>query len=100
MADPILFLNSGRRALFMGSNKIHRAKSGKGKTCQTGRRLSMVKCKSSYIGVRDDMLSKEGWVDKTVVKLSMEFLNKDDKEINVAIRRATSTGRPLGVKDL
>jgi hypothetical protein len=30
--------------------KIYRAKSGKSKTCQTGRRLSMVKCKSLYIG--------------------------------------------------
>jgi len=52
------------------------------------------------LGIRDDILLTESWFDKTEVKLSMEFLNKDDKEINVAIRRATSTGRPLGVKDL
>jgi len=30
------------------------------------------------------------------VKLYRKFLSKDDKEINVAIRRVTSTGRPLG----
>jgi hypothetical protein len=48
------------------------------------------------LGIRDDILSTESWFDKKEVKLSREFLNKDDKEINVAIRRATSTGRPLG----
>jgi len=44
----------------------------------------------------DDILSTESWFDKKEVKLSREFLNKDDKEINVAIRRAILTGRPLG----
>jgi len=56
--------------------------------------------KAHILDIRDDMLSKESWFDEKEVKLSMEFLNKDDKEINAAIRRATSTGRPLGVKDL
>jgi hypothetical protein len=42
------------------------------------------------------MLSKESWFDEKEIKSYRKFLNKDDKEINVAIRHATSTGRPLG----
>jgi len=48
------------------------------------------------LSIRDDILSKESWFDKKEVKLYREFLNKDDKEINATMRRATSTGRPLG----
>jgi len=64
MAEPILFLNSGRRALFMGSDKIHRAKSGKGKTCQKSRRHQWSSARAHILGIKDDILSKESWLVK------------------------------------
>lgn len=52
--------------------------------------------RAHIIGIRDDILSKEGWFDDKEIKLYNEFLHKDAKETNASIRRATSTGRPLG----
>lgn len=47
-------------------------------------------------GIKDDILSKESWFNEKEIKSYREFLSKDAKEINATIRRATSTGRPLG----
>jgi putative transposase len=52
--------------------------------------------RAHILGIRDDILSKESWFDEEEIKTYREFLSEDDKEINAAIRRATSTGRPLG----
>ena len=46
--------------------------------------------------IKDDVLSKESWFNEKEIESYREFLTKDDKEINTAIRRATSTGRPFG----
>jgi putative transposase len=47
-------------------------------------------------GIKDEVLSDEGWFNEKKIKSYREFLGKDAKEINAAIRRVTSTGRPLG----
>lgn len=52
--------------------------------------------KVHILGARDDILSKESWFDEKEIKSYREFLSKDANEINASIRRATSTGRPLG----
>jgi hypothetical protein len=39
---------------------------------------------------------QKSWFDEEGIKTYREFLSEDDNEINAAIRRATSTGRPLG----
>ncbi|MGQ9619131.1 MAG: hypothetical protein ACUVUG_09255 [Candidatus Aminicenantia bacterium] len=52
--------------------------------------------RAHILGIRDDLLSKESWFDEKGIKSYKEFLGKDAKEINVSIRRPTSTGRPLG----
>jgi putative transposase len=48
------------------------------------------------LGIKDDLLSDESRFNEKEIKSYSEFLRGDDKEINGAIRRATSTGRPLG----
>ncbi len=47
-------------------------------------------------GIKDDLLSDESRFNEKKIKSYREFLREDVKEINTAIRRATSTGRPLG----
>ncbi len=47
-------------------------------------------------GIKDDLLSDESRFNEKEIKSYREFLREDVKEINTAIRRATSTGRPLG----
>jgi len=48
------------------------------------------------LDIKDDILSKEIWFNDREIKSYKEFLSKGAKEINATIRRATSTGRPLG----
>ena len=48
------------------------------------------------LDIKDDILSKEIWFNDREIKSYREFLSKGAKEINATIRRATSTGRPLG----
>jgi putative transposase len=52
--------------------------------------------RAHILGIKDDVLSKESWFNEKEIKSYREFLSKDAKEINAAIRHATSTGRPLG----
>jgi putative transposase len=68
-------------------------------------RANMVKRAEDYewssarahiLGIKDDLLSDENRFNEREIKSYREFLCEDDKEINGAIRRATSTGRPLG----
>jgi hypothetical protein len=48
------------------------------------------------LGIKNDILSDESWFSEKEIKSYREFIRKDTKAINAAIRRATSTGRPLG----
>ena len=47
-------------------------------------------------GIKDDLLSDESRFNEKEIKSYREFLRENAKEINVTIRCATSTGRPLG----
>ena len=52
--------------------------------------------RAHILGIQDELLSDESRFSKREVKSYREFFSGEDKEINGAIRRATSTGRPLG----
>jgi putative transposase len=52
--------------------------------------------RAHVLGIKDDVLSEEGWFDEKRLKSYREFLRKEDEGINATIRQATSTGRPLG----
>jgi len=52
--------------------------------------------RAHVLGIKDDVLSEESWLDEKELKSYQEFLRKEDEELNASIRRATSTGRPLG----
>jgi len=52
--------------------------------------------RAHIIGIKDEVLSKESWFDDKEIKSYKEFLRRDSEEVNELIRRATSTGRPLG----
>ena len=52
--------------------------------------------RAHVLDIKDNLLSNESWFNEKEIKSYKEFLSKDAKEINAAIRRATSTGRPLG----
>ena len=47
-------------------------------------------------GIKDEVLSSESWFNEKEIKSYREFIREEASEINAAIRRATSTGRPLG----
>jgi len=52
--------------------------------------------RAHVLGVRDEVISDESRFSEKEIKAYKEFIGRDAKEINDAIRRATSTGRPLG----
>jgi putative transposase len=52
--------------------------------------------KAHVLGIKDSILSDESWFNEKEIKTYREFIRKDAEEINAVIRRATSTGRPLG----
>jgi len=52
--------------------------------------------RAHVLGMEDDVLSEESRFKEKEIKSYREFLRKGGDEIDVAIRRATSTGRPLG----
>ena len=53
---------------------------------------------SNQLGIKDDVLSDNNWLDEKGLKSYREFLRQEEKEIDASIRRATSTGRPLGTE--
>ncbi len=52
--------------------------------------------KAHILGAEDDILSTEGYFDEKDIESYRTFLREQDNEINTLIRKATSTGRPLG----
>jgi putative transposase len=52
--------------------------------------------KAHVLGIKNDILSDESWFSEKEIKSYREFIRTDTDEINAVIRRATSTGRPLG----
>ena len=52
--------------------------------------------RAHILGIKDEVLSKESWFSEKEIKLYREFLRKEAEGVNALIRRATSTGRPLG----
>jgi len=47
-------------------------------------------------GIKDDILSVGGWLEERELNAYREFLKVEGREIEASIRKATSTGRPLG----
>lgn len=47
-------------------------------------------------GMKDDILSAEGWLEEWELNAYREFLRDEDRGIEASIRKATATGRPLG----
>ncbi len=52
--------------------------------------------RAHVLGIKDDVLSESSWLGEKEVKSYCNFLKQEDEEMNASIRRATSTGRPLG----
>jgi putative transposase len=52
--------------------------------------------RAHVLGVEDDVLSRETGIKEKEIRSYREFIREEEAEINAAIRRATSTGRPLG----
>ncbi len=52
--------------------------------------------RAHVLGIKDDVLSGDNWLDEEELRSYREFLRQEDEEINASIRRATSTGRPFG----
>ena len=54
------------------------------------------RARAHVLKIEDDVISDEGRFSGKEIKSYREFISKDAKEMNESIRRATSTGRPLG----
>lgn len=52
--------------------------------------------RAHILGIKDNVLSGEYWFNKEEIRSYKEFLRRDAAETDERIRRATSTGRPLG----
>lgn len=53
--------------------------------------------KAHIMGLRDNILSKN-WLDEKELKAYKDFMLEDNKEVDMLIRKATSTGRPFGTE--
>jgi putative transposase len=54
--------------------------------------------KTHISGMRNNILSGKGWLEEKDLKVYREFLRDEDKDMETFIRKATSTGRPLGTE--
>ncbi len=52
--------------------------------------------RAHVLGIKDYLLSDESYLDEKELTSYRDFLREEDEEIEAYIRRATSTGRPLG----
>ncbi|MEW6586277.1 MAG: transposase [Nitrospirota bacterium] len=52
--------------------------------------------RAHVIGMKDDLLSEDSWFSDKEMREYGKLLRQQNEEMNTAIRRATSTGRPLG----
>jgi putative transposase len=55
--------------------------------------------KAHVLRVRDAILSSEDWLEESEFNAYREFLMDEDKNKGDSIRKATSTGRPLGSEE-
>ncbi len=53
--------------------------------------------KTHIMGIKDNILSKS-WLDERGKKAYKEFMMEEGGEVDMLIRKATSTGRPLGTE--
>ena len=53
-------------------------------------------CNAHVTGIGDVLVTGTDWLDEVSRKTYKDFLRAKDREVEQAIRRATSTGRPLG----
>lgn len=53
--------------------------------------------RSHFLRKRDDILSG-GWLGENEISAYRDFLRGEDKEVEMLVRKATSTGRPLGTE--
>jgi putative transposase len=53
-------------------------------------------CKAHVTGIGDGLVTGKDWLDESSKKTYRDSLKTKDRETEQAIRRATSTGRPLG----
>ena len=53
-------------------------------------------CNAHVTGIGDGLVTGKDWLDEVSRKIYKDFLKAEDRETEQAIRRATSTGRPLG----
>jgi putative transposase len=56
-------------------------------------------CNVHVTGVADGLVTGKDWLDEVSRKTYKDFLKAEDRETEQAIRRATSTGRPLGSEE-
>ena len=52
--------------------------------------------KAHILGINDDILSPEGWRGERDLSAYRDFISKAGDDVERTIRKATSTGRPLG----
>ncbi len=52
--------------------------------------------KAHILGAKDDILSTEDYFNEKEIEFYRTFLKQEDKKFNTFIRKAMSTGRPLG----
>jgi putative transposase len=56
-------------------------------------------CNAHVTGIGDGLVTGKDWLDEVSRKTYKDFLKAEDRETEQAIRRATSTGRPLGSEE-
>ncbi|MEK6655813.1 MAG: transposase [Nitrospirota bacterium] len=54
--------------------------------------------KGHILGVEDKILSDKDWLEERDRIAYRRFINKEDKPMEASIRKATTTGRPLGAE--
>jgi len=55
--------------------------------------------KAYILNLKDKILSDESWLEESEFDAYRKFLSDENKEIDGSIRKATSTGRPLGCEE-
>ena len=98
MAEPFFFYYNTRKPYLWAVARHIEYNPVRAKLAAKAERYEWSSAKWHILGVEDKILSDKDWLGERDRKAYRRFINKEDKPMEASIRKATTTGRPLGAE--
>lgn len=98
MAEPFFFYYNTRKPYLWAVARHIEYNPVRAKLAAKAERYEWSSAKWHILGVEDKILSDKDWLEERDRIAYRRFINKEDKPMEASIRKATTTGRPLGAE--